>query len=173
MADIEIAYPQTTDFDSYKTFNLYSAEVPKPRVGGSGPQYNSLLDQYVRQSIGAEMRKSGFQLDVVAPDLLVAYDIAVDTSKASSAGYKFPQGFGYGYSFWYGYRFRYDTSTLFDFRPIDELPAGTLVIDIIDPATNELLWRCYADAYLDPSTQDEEYVKLVVEDILSEFPPAS
>lgn len=172
MADMEIAYPLTTDFNSFRSFSWYKAEVPTPRMGGSGPEYNVLLDQYVRESVADEMRKSGLQLDTEDPDLLVAYDIAVDTTKAPSSANKFPEGFGYGYSYWYGYRFRYDTSALFDYKPIDTLPPGTLVIDIINPDTNELLWRCYADAYINPSTQDEDYVKLVVADILSEFPPA-
>jgi hypothetical protein len=143
--------------------------VPKPRAG-AGPQFNLLLDQRVREAIASELVKQGLRPEVENPDLIVAYDLAVDSSQAPQ-DYTFPAGFGYGYSYWFGYRFRYTTTGLADYQPIQALPLGTLVIDIIDPDTNRLLWRGYSEAGINPTSQDMERINLAVADIMSQFPP--
>ncbi|WP_073851228.1 DUF4136 domain-containing protein [Pontibacter flavimaris] len=162
-------YDTTVDFTQFRTFNWYRAEVPKPRAG-AGPQFNLLLDQRVREAIASELVKQGLRPEVENPDLIVAYDLAVDSSQAPK-DYTFPAGFGYGYSHWFGYRFRYTTTGLADYQPIQALPLGTLVIDIIDPDTNRLLWRGYSEAGINPTSQDMERINLAVADVMSQFPP--
>ncbi len=169
-ADNQYIYDTSIDFSKFRTFNWYSAEVPKPRAG-AGPQFNLLLDQRVREAIASELVKQGLRPEVENPDLIVAYDLAVDTSQAPT-DYTFPAGFGYGYSYWFGYRFRYITNGLAGYQPIQALPLGTLVIDIIDPDTNRLIWRGYSEAGINPTSQDMERINLAVADIMSQFPPS-
>lgn len=164
-------YDPTVDFTRFRTFNWYTAEVPKPRAGGAGPQFNLLLDQRIKEAIASELVKDGLRPEVESPSLLIAYDLAVDTSQVPTLDYAFPEGFGYGYSYWFGYRFRYATNGITGYRPIQSFPTGTLIIDIIDPTTNQLLWRGFSEAGINPTSQDMERINLAVADIMAEFPP--
>ena len=83
-------------------------------------------------------------------------------------------GFGhyggrYGYGYGYGYGYRYGGY-------VDEYLEGTLVIDIIDPVANEVIWRGWAsdamDADPDPS-RVRKYVNEAVTEILARFPPTA
>lgn len=168
--EIRYMYNPTVSFTQYRTFNWHRAEVPKPRAG-VGPQFNLLLDQRVKEAIASELLKEGITPEVENPGLIVAYDLAVDTSQATAADYTFPDGFGYGYSYWFGYRFRYTTTGLPNYRPIQSYPIGTLVIDLIDPDTNQLIWRGVSEADINPTSQDMDRINLVVADIMSRFPP--
>ncbi|AKD03000.1 DUF4136 domain-containing protein [Pontibacter korlensis] len=167
----QFSYDPTVNFTQFRTFNWYRAEVPKPIAGGSGPQFNLLLDQKIKEAIASELVKDGLRPEAENPDLLIAYDLAIDTSQINTTDYSFPEGFGYGYSYWFGYRFRYTTDNLPNYTPIQSFPTGTLVIDIIDPDTNQLLWRGHAEAGLNPSSQDVERINVAVANIMSEFPP--
>ncbi|MDX5435849.1 MAG: DUF4136 domain-containing protein [Pontibacter sp.] len=164
-------YRADVNFKRFRTFDWYKAEVPKPLAGGAGPQFNLLLDQRIKEAIMSEMIKDGFRPDITNPDLLIAYDLAVDTQYTPKDNYAFPAGFGYGYSYWYGYRFRYTTTEIEGYRSVQNYPPGTLLIDIIDPNTNQLLWRGFAEAGINPTSQDMERIALAVADILSQFPP--
>ena len=57
---------------------------------------------------------------------------------------------------------------------IDEYQQGSLVIDVIDPTSLELIWRGIGSKRLPESTDAAEMDKLVadvVKSILSKFPP--
>ncbi|WP_157593740.1 DUF4136 domain-containing protein [Pontibacter actiniarum] len=167
------SYIPNVNFREYSSFDWYKAEVPKPIAGGAGTQFNLLLDQNIKEAIASELVKEGVRPELDDPDIVVAYDIAVDTSLVENAGYSFPSSMGYGYSYWYGYRHRYSPEGMPNFRPIQAYPPGTVVVDIINPRTNQLLWRGAAFANFDPTSLelDEERISLVVAEIMSQFPP--
>ncbi len=164
-------YNTSVDFAKFRSYGWYNAEVPKPRAGGAGPQFNVLLDERVREAVASELFRDGLQLDAEKPDILVAYDLAVDSSQTPGVEYTFPEGFGYGYSYWFGYRFRYSTAGLPNYRPVQQYPAGTLIIDLIDPNTNQLIWRGTKEAGINPTSQDLQRINLAVADIMAQFPP--
>ena len=170
-ASNEYTYNTSVDFAQFRTFGWYSAEVPKPRAGGAGPQFNLLLDERVREAVTSELFRDGLQPDTEKPDILVAYDLAVDSSQVPGLEYTFPEGFGYGYSYWFGYRFRYSPTSLRNYRSVNQYPAGTLIIDLIDPDTNQLIWRGVKEAGINPTSQDMERINLAVADIMAQYPP--
>lgn len=170
-ADTSYTYNPSTDFRQLRTFGWFKAEVPKPIAGSAGSQFNLLLDQRIKEAVASELVKTGMRPEAETPDFLVAYDIAVDTSQMVSDSYTFPSGFGYSYSYWYGYRYRYTTAGLPNYRPIQSLPSGTVVVDIISPDSNQLLWRGYSQTSLNPTSLDEERINLIVADIMAQFPP--
>ena len=57
-------------------------------------------------------------------------------------------------------------------QPSDRMP-GTLVVDVMDPTSNELIWRGWAEgALLDREVaRSQEQVDDVVASILEKFPP--
>lgn len=167
----EYVYNPSANFQVYRTFGWYKAEVPQPVAGGAGPQFSLLLDQNMKEAIASELVKDGLNPVAENPDLLVAYDVAVNSQQLADDGYTFPSGFGYGYSYWYGYRFRYSTEGVLNFRPVQNMPAGTVVVDVIDPDTNQLLWRGYSTTDLNPTAVDEERISYIIANIMSQFPP--
>ncbi|WP_439880568.1 DUF4136 domain-containing protein [Pontibacter sp. MBLB2868] len=169
---METAYDRSANFKVYQTFNWYPTEVPPPTAGAEGLPYNSALDLRIREAIASELVKQGLSPTTLDPGLLVAYDIAVDLQQEPASNYVFPPGFGYGYSYWYGYRYNYGDGGIPEFRNIREYRAGTLVIDLIDRNTNQLIWRGWSESVLDPATAvDSRKINRIIANIMSRFPP--
>ena len=168
--DTSSSYDRTANFATFQTYAWYKAELP-PRIAGSGAAYSTLLDQQVKLATESELVKNGLRPSEESPDLLVAYDIALPATAAGEADTVFASGFGYGYSYWYGYRYRYDVTGISTYRNIAELTPGTLVIDLIDPNTNRLIWRGLYEAGIDPVVAGEQEISRAVASVMSQYPP--
>ncbi|MER2998730.1 DUF4136 domain-containing protein [Pontibacter populi] len=166
--DIKSSYNSSSNFRVYQTYAWHSAELPTPTIG-SGPAYSPLLDQQIKQAIESELVKTGMRPAEESPDLLIAYDIALPATKASEAD--FAPGFGYGYSYWYGYRFRYSVSGMPAYRSVSDLPPGTLIIDLIEASTNQLVWRGWYEAEIDPTALGSYDLNKAIANIMSSYPP--
>ncbi|WP_162428330.1 DUF4136 domain-containing protein [Pontibacter pudoricolor] len=168
--DINSSYNSASNFRVYQTFAWHSAELPTPTIG-SGPAYNPLLDQQIKQAIESELVKVGMRPAEESPDLLIAYDIALPATQKLEADMAFAPGFGYGYSYWYGYRFRYSVSGLPAYRSVRDLPPGTLLIDLVEASTNKLVWRGWYEAGIDPTALGGYDLNKAVANIMSRYPP--
>jgi len=81
----------------------------------------------------------------------------------------YPWGYAYSYRIGFGY-----TWIPLQSQPGGRLP-GTLIIDVFDGDSQELIWRGWAEGALAGMTDSDEqqaYVDQVVERILEDFPPA-
>lgn len=169
--DVQSAYDPDVRFTPYQTFAWYQAEVPRESLG-VGPDFNPLLDLRIKEAIASELVKEGITPAISNPGLLVAYDIAVDPKLAPAAiGNDVGPGFAYGYSYWYGYRYSYDFSDIPNYKSIDKYSPGTLVIDLINASTNELVWRGAATSNLNPTEIEETRINVIVANIMSQYPP--
>ncbi|WP_161889329.1 DUF4136 domain-containing protein [Pontibacter russatus] len=170
LADVQYTYDHGINFRKFRTFSWYKAEVPTPVAGGAGPQFTTLIDDRVKRAVASELVKQGLTLVFdEEPDLLVAYDIAVDTAQLVAQDYNLAPG--YGYAYWYGYRYRYSYTGVPNYRSIEKYDIGTLVVDLIDPDTNQLIWRGWLDADINPTALDDSYISVIVASIMSQFPP--
>ncbi|MFD3003736.1 DUF4136 domain-containing protein [Pontibacter toksunensis] len=170
LADVRYDYDPEINYRKFRSFGWYRAEVPTPVAGGSGPAFSTLVDDRVKGAVASELVKQGLKLVVdETPDLLVAYDIAVDTAQLVTQDYNLPPG--YGYAYWYGYRYRYSHAGLPNYMDIRKFDIGTLVIDLIDPQTNQVIWRGSVDSDIDPAALDNSFIPVVVANIMSQFPP--
>lgn len=163
-------YAPDANFRVYQTYGWYKAELPSP-VSGSGPGYTTLLDLKVKQAIESELVRRGLRPAEGTPDLLIAYDIALPANSAPAADTAYAPGFGYGYSYWFGYRYRYDVSAVTDYRSVASMPPGTLIIDLIDPDNNTLVWRGWYDAGIDPTLAAGHDINKAVAAVMSGYPP--
>ncbi|MBB6613104.1 DUF4136 domain-containing protein [Pontibacter sp. Tf4] len=163
-------YSETANFRVYQTYAWYKAELPSPITGG-GRGYSTLLDQQIKLAVESELVKNGLRPNEESPDLLIAYDIALPATDASETDTVYAPGFGYGYSYWYGYRYRYNTSGIPAYRSVASLPPGTLIVDLIDPNTNSLVWRGWYEAGLDPVVAGDKDINKAVANVMSQYPP--
>lgn len=144
------------DYDTSHTFvGLHSyAWIEK--------QDNSIGMKRVREAVDAEMKERGYALTTDKPDFQVAAYIGTqDKLRVVDWGYTY-QPHGY----WHG---GHDID-------VYQYEEGTLVLDVIDPAKSELIWRGSASKAVDRSWTPEERDKEVreaVRALLDEFPPKS
>ena len=139
-----------TNFAKYHTYKWVSIE------GGAHP--NQIMDQEIKQSIDSQLAAKGLtKTDGENADLLVGYQVAVDQEKQWNA---FGMGRGFG-----GGMGQATSSTISN---------GTLVLDMYDPASKQLVWQGRATKTLDPSSNQEKNEKNLnkaMAKLLKNFPP--
>ena len=156
----------TTDHDPsahFGTLHTY-AWRPGPQQGVDDPRFDStLIDKRVRAAVDRVLAAKGYR--TAAPGstagFLVGYHAVVRQRTSVQT-----------INSWYGYRvggWRGGPPTY-----AHDYEEGTLLIDVIDPATMKLLWRGSGTAVVDPSTgaeKRERRINEAVDEILAKFPP--
>jgi len=154
-------WDRDANFSSYSTYAWLN--VPTNTVGGSvktARTKNTLLDKRIKSAVDREMKAKGLTVDTESPDLLAAYHVGVeDKVNVTDWGYRY----SYDYWGWGG-------------RNIDvyQYTEGTLIVDLIDAQTKELVWRGAATATLDENPSPEKAdarIQQAVEGILANYPP--
>lgn len=151
-----------TDFDpdydlwNYKTFDW--GKKVNIEEGLNPLHYNELNDKRIKSAIKSQLTARGYQLSDVNPDLLLHYHIIVTDKSAVTT-----TPFGYNYS---DYWMRTETN-IYTYRE------GTLILDLMDSKTHNLIWRGWAVSALEtPYSQEEidRLIKKVVSKIFKKFP---
>ena len=153
-------YDVNARFSDYKTFDWQ----PEPEVAPGNAQQararNDLLDKRVKTNVEAVLNDKGMTRNTNTPDIRIVYHTGVqDKVQVTDWGYRYSDS----YWGWGG-------------REIDvyNYEEGTLIIDFIDVATTQLVWRGAGKVALSNSGSsgaDDELVKKVVGKILSRYPP--
>ena len=149
--DVHHNYMPGTDFSKYHTYKWVPIE------GGAHP--NQIMDAEIKQSVDSQMTTKGFsKTDSDKADLYVGYQIAVDQERQWNA-------YGMGGGVRWGGMGSATSSTI---------NIGTLVVDMYDPATKQLVWTGQATKTIDPSSNQEKNQKNLnkaMEKLLKDFPP--
>jgi hypothetical protein len=153
-------YDVTASFGRYKTFDYYAS-----KKGTRGT--TSLMDKRVRAAVEKELQAKGFVMETKAdPDFLVTYYPVVQERKYRTTTHV-RMGMGWGYRPFYG-GMGVSTSQVHRYKE------GTIVIEIVDFKTNQMIWQGAAAGALtglnNPEDADEVVPK-AVRDILGKFPP--
>lgn len=157
-----------TDFDPAISFSSMEqfAWLEPPRVEGASPfADNDLLRKRLRAAIELRLGARGYRL-VETPeeaDFLATYGVVLEDRIRDDGGLSI--GFG-------GYR-RYGYGSVYSGRSIRNYQESTLIIDILDPATEELLWRGWGSGLLGTRDRDRNDRRLEegIRQILKRFPP--
>lgn len=151
-------YDATAAYGRYKTFDYYTS---KKGTGGT----TSLMDKRVRVAVEKELQVKGFALETQAdPDFLVTYYPVVKERRYRTTTH---MGWGWGYHPFYG---RVGTTT----SQVHRYKEGTIVIEIVDFKSNQMIWQGAAAGALTGLSDPEEANEVVpkaVHDILAKFPP--
>ena len=152
------------DFDSSANFAALKSfdwlPVP-PAAGGSvraEMERNSLLDKRVKAAVNSQLVTKGYIMDNVNPDFLLSYHTGVE-DKISVTDW----GYNYARPYW-------GTSHV----DVYQYKQGTLVLDVIEATSKNLIWRGVAQGTLqERATPEEREEKLgqAVTKLLDNFPP--
>lgn len=156
-------FDDAANFANLKTFQWLEPKYGDEDVTVSHPVLQSpLLGQRVQRAATSALAAKGFVPVEENPDFFVTFHTA--ESEAERHGSSYVQ-LGYGrFSPYFG------TGVLLDLTPRN-FKEGTLIIDIVDAESDELIWRGWRDAYLNQRNFDEESVTQAVDYILTAFPP--
>ena len=164
-------YDRGANFAAYHTYDWLSGEQEKT---GDMRTDNSAVDMRIRMAVGAQLLSKGYRrLYDEKPDFYVTYHIGLKDMAPTVSTQYYSNGMA-------GRPFSYsaDTRSTGNEKPtINEAPAyltGSLLIDIIDAASNQLVWRGIAAAEVDTSltsAERDERTRTIVHKMLSHFPP--
>jgi hypothetical protein len=156
-------YDKSADFSSYKTFAwMENASLTKNQTDY---QISELMEKRVREAVNNELSKNGmtFLADASQADVLINYHASVDTKIDVDT---VNIGYSARWNYW-GMGYNTHTTTR-------EYDVGTLILDVIDRQSNQLVWRGAREGRLIKKQSPEqrtEAVNKAVASILSGFPP--
>jgi Domain of unknown function (DUF4136) len=140
-----------TDFSKFHTYKWISIE--------RGAHPNQIVDAQIKQSVDSQLAAKGLtRIQDDKANLYIGYQIAVNKEKQWSA-------YGMGGIRWGG---GMGTATS---SPIS---VGTLVLDMYDPTTKQLVWTGTATKTLDPSSnpqKNQQRLEKAMAKLLKNYPP--
>ncbi|QIZ77161.1 DUF4136 domain-containing protein [Ferrimonas lipolytica] len=128
-----------TDYNTEVDFNGYQSwawVTPTATASSAAYQQNGLQDQRIRAAVANQLGQQGLQqVELEQADLLVNYLTSVEKKVDIDTFYS---DFGY-HPYYYGNR-RFHSSYTTETR-VREYKEGTLVVDLIDAKSRQLIWR--------------------------------
>ena len=163
---INTSQDQNARFDQYRSYSWY----PAAAASSSGGQRDySMLQAHVKKAIEQEFAKKGLHQEAANPQLYLAYDVSLPEPAAAPAQ-AYPAGFGYGLAWHMGLRYDYGHANITNYQPVDTFAPGTILIDVIDASTRELIWRGWAEEVIEDFNADYKTVANYVDDIVDKYP---
>ena len=159
--------------DTYRTYSW----LPMKKDGGDSRVYNPIIRARVHQAVDAEMAERGFRQvpPDQKPDFKLGWHGAIDEKVAYDVINNY---YGYGWGPWYNSFFGpwgYGGAGL----PMSQTVAreyreGTLILDVVDGESNQLVWRGTAEARLSErmgAGKSQKLINKAVDKLLADFPP--
>jgi hypothetical protein len=147
-------YNPATDFSKYKTFAWHE----------TGDIKDPIWRDRIRSAVSAELMRKGYREDDSNPNLWVVAHTRLDEQTQINT---YNSGWGYGWG-WYGGGVGMTTST------VQQIPVGTLIVDLVDANQKEMVWRGTATKTLDPSSSPEDkqaHLQEAVTKMFENYPP--
>jgi len=170
-------YDETINFTQLKTYAWHKANKHNEN-SNHYLKVNHIMDQRIRSLINQELKNEGLIKSSTTPDFLINYSIIVEdrTDIQTYNNYNgYYPGFRYGAGFGtYGQYMSMSYGSGSSNTQVTYYQQGTLIIDVINPKTDQLMWRGAADGRLPKNANKQEKDKLIqkyITKILSNFPP--
>jgi len=149
---VEHNYDDTVDFAPYQTYAFHDEETQvegtlAPRVA---------VARAVKDEIDSELSADGYRKVTDNPDFLVAFHVSVIDPVSASYNPGRYTAWGQGSSM------------------ITTVSEGTLIVDIIDAESNELVWRGTASGGVERGGDSDKAAKKIhdaVHKVMAKFPP--
>jgi len=146
--DVRYNFMPRTDFSKYRTYKWVN-------IGDAHP--DQIMDAEIKQSVDSQLASKGLtKTDSDKADLYIGYQTAVHQERQWDAWGS--RAFGMGSGSW-------TSSTI---------SVGTLVLDMYDPGTKQLVWTGSATNTIDTGSNHEKHMKKLdkaMAKLLQNYPP--
>ena len=153
----------TVDFDKAADFSKFKTYAWKKGT----PAANPLNEDRVHKAIDAKLAEKGLTKTDGEADVYVYSHVKTDKQQQVSV-----DSFGYGgYPGWGGWGGAWGTTSV----NVHNVIEGTLIVDLVNAANNELAWRGLATKTVFPDTKADKIEKIInqaVAKMFQNFPPA-
>jgi len=151
------------DFSQYKTFAWLPDTVDK--------DLEPFAHQRLTNAITAELEQHGLKMVTADPQLYVTYRAKRSSTTqytTVSTGYGYGAGWGgWGYYGGYGYGGMGVSTT-----SQQQIPQGNLIVVLVDPKLNQMVWRSNAKAELSDDQEGRaQQLKSAMSQMFQQFPP--
>jgi hypothetical protein len=157
----------TADLGGFKTFSFRNSPTAEGDSEGTTAYDSPLVRERTEAAVAAQLQARGLERDDENPDMYVT---TRRVFKTEYNVYAFPDwgmgyGWGWGWSPYYaGWSPWYGTSWYTDERII-----GTLVVDVQNAATGQLVWRGLAEKHVRELASPEHRTKRVNKEVAKLF----
>jgi len=170
-------YNRSVDFRQYKSF----AWIPRSDSFHNYFYDNQFIEKNIMHLANTEMLNRGCNIDTLEPDLLLEYYLTSQKKTYTvnnpgympNYGYNSPYNNPYGYNNYnnpYGYNNPYNGG--YNQQQVEYLE-GTLLINVIDRRTNELIWRGWSISSIYNEAQVESELPSEIHKIFNKYPITS
>jgi hypothetical protein len=159
-------YEKSFDFSQLRTFAFKT-----DRASNDPLRTNTIEAGRIQSALTAQLEANGFTQSQQNPDFIVAfYARSREKTQVQSTG--FGPGFGYGPLFGWGYGIPYRARWRWGFGPdiwTSTYTQGSVMVDIIDPKNNELVWRGVAKDTINGIGQSEKQANQAAKDLVKRY----
>ena len=155
---------EPSQVDAMQAYTTYSwLSLPQrddPRI------HNEIVENRVVEAVDTELAAKGYEKVADGADFKVGYHVALSSAIAVTQVNEY---YGYGYRYWRPYSAYGFTNTY-----VTEYQQGTLIVDVVDTNSDELVWRGFAQSEVSPTSDPEKNrgkINKAVEKIFAKFPP--
>jgi hypothetical protein len=155
--EVNTDYDPATDLSKYKTFTVKKGTPPKNALAAERLE-NALAGALAAR--GLSRAPDGGELNLF-PHFVLGKETQVNTT-------------GYGYGGWGG-GWRYGGGGM-QTTTVQEIPTGTVVVDLVDAKTNKVVWRGIAKDQISTTATPEERQQKAQEvsaKLFENFPPGA
>ena len=160
-ANVSTDYDHNANFRAYHTFSFYKVQTSNP-----------LYEQRIKDEVTADLSKAGYQMVPSGGDVSITAIGGVKDKQEYNTFYDGLGGGGYGWRGWGG---RWGgggfgaTQTT-----VQDVPVGTLMIDMYDASTHQLVWRGrVSDEVSNNGDKEFKRVNKDIDKMFNGFPPKS
>ncbi len=146
-----VDYDTTAHFDAYRTYAFKDVH-----------ERDAFALRRVRAALDHTLQAKGLTKAEGTPDLWVVLHTRMRNERQVTT-------FSTGWGWRWGWRGGYWTTAR-----VDNIPVGTLVVDLVDTKAKELVWRGSASRVVDPEETPQERagkIQEAVDKILADYPP--
>jgi hypothetical protein len=160
---------RSVDFSRYKTFAWGPSEIKT-----DNPKYKSdLINKNIKATVEDEFAKKGITRNTKDPDFLISYNTYTEEKESVSGGSPF---YGGAYPFYpmrfYRYRWGFPYG-MYNPPRTYSYTEGTLIIDITDRATKEVIWRGTVTGNVDNTKKLQRQIQKGIKAIMKKYPVAT
>lgn len=153
--EVTVDFDKDTDFSRFQTYS-FAMGTPSPV---------SLVNQRIERAIAAELDSKGLKRVESGGDLTVVFHCALSKRTQLNSSNLGGWGWGPGWRRWGGFGGTVITQ-------VEEIPVGTLIVDIGDSAAKRYVWRGSATKTLSSKPEkNQKNIESEVRKMFEKFPP--